>query len=107
MRPENESVEALDLLIDELQQRSVAGASRDAQIDPEIARVLQELRLLATDTPIRPGFEAELRRRLADQADARVTPRALASQEAQRRELLAALRTPIVTTSMAGQVTGF
>jgi signal transduction histidine kinase len=36
-----------------------------------------------------------------------VAPRALASQEAQRRELFAALRTPIVTTSMVGLVTGF
>jgi PAS domain S-box-containing protein len=35
------------------------------------------------------------------------TPTALASQEAQRRELFAALRTPIVTTSMSGRVTGF
>lgn len=34
-------------------------------------------------------------------------PRALASQEAQRRELFAALRTPIVTTAMSGRVTGF
>ena len=31
----------------------------------------------------------------------------LGSQEAQRRELFAALRTPIVTTSMSGRVTGF
>jgi signal transduction histidine kinase len=31
----------------------------------------------------------------------------LASQEAQRRELFAALRTPIITTSMDGQVSGF
>jgi signal transduction histidine kinase len=35
------------------------------------------------------------------------SPRALASQEAQRRELFAALRTPIITTSMNGRVTGF
>jgi signal transduction histidine kinase len=35
------------------------------------------------------------------------TPRALASQEAQRRELFAALRTPIITTAMSGRVTGF
>ncbi|MBV8718278.1 MAG: hypothetical protein JO020_06680 [Chloroflexi bacterium] len=35
------------------------------------------------------------------------SPRALASHEAQRRELFAALRTPIVTTSMTGRVTGF
>ena len=35
------------------------------------------------------------------------TPRALASQEAQRRELFEALRTPIITTSMTGRVTGF
>jgi PAS domain S-box-containing protein len=34
-------------------------------------------------------------------------PRALASQEAQRRELLEALRTPIVVTSMSGRITGF
>jgi PAS domain S-box-containing protein len=33
--------------------------------------------------------------------------RALASQEAQRRELFSALRTPIVTTAMSGRVTGF
>jgi signal transduction histidine kinase len=31
----------------------------------------------------------------------------LASQEAQRRELFAALRTPIITTSLSGAVTGF
>ena len=35
------------------------------------------------------------------------SPRALASHEAQRRELFAALRTPIVTTSLNGRVTGF
>jgi signal transduction histidine kinase len=35
------------------------------------------------------------------------SPRALASHEAQRRELFAALRTPIVTTSMSGRITGF
>ena len=36
-----------------------------------------------------------------------VTAQALASQEMQRRELFAALRTPIVTTSISGRVTGF
>ncbi|MBV9597752.1 MAG: PAS domain-containing sensor histidine kinase [Chloroflexi bacterium] len=36
-----------------------------------------------------------------------LAPRALASHEAERRELFAALRTPIVTTSMSGRVTGF
>ena len=36
-----------------------------------------------------------------------VTPRALAFEEAQRRELFAALRIPIVTTSMSGRITGF
>ena len=35
------------------------------------------------------------------------SPRAIASQDALRRELFAALRTPIVTTSMSGRVTGF
>jgi signal transduction histidine kinase len=35
------------------------------------------------------------------------SPRALASHEAQRRELFAALRTPIITTSLSGRVTGF
>jgi signal transduction histidine kinase len=39
--------------------------------------------------------------------DELITPQALASQEAQRRELFAALRTPIITTSMSGHVTGF
>src|ERR1700694_3652281 len=34
-------------------------------------------------------------------------PAALASQEAHRRELLEAIRTPIVTTSLAGRITGF
>jgi PAS domain S-box-containing protein len=34
-------------------------------------------------------------------------PRALASREAHRRELLEAIRTPIVTTSLSGRVTGF
>jgi PAS domain S-box-containing protein len=33
--------------------------------------------------------------------------RALASQEAHRRELLEAIRTPIVTTTLAGRITGF
>jgi PAS domain S-box-containing protein len=36
-----------------------------------------------------------------------VTSRVLASQEARRRELLEAIRTPIMTTSMNGRVTGF
>jgi signal transduction histidine kinase len=36
-----------------------------------------------------------------------VTPLALASQEASRRELLEAIRTPIVTTSMSGRITSF
>src|SRR5258708_24465179 len=36
-----------------------------------------------------------------------LAPEALASQEAQRRELLEAIRTPIITTSLAGRVTGF
>jgi PAS domain S-box-containing protein len=34
-------------------------------------------------------------------------PRALASQEAHRRELLEAIRTPIVTTALSGRITGF
>jgi PAS domain S-box-containing protein len=34
-------------------------------------------------------------------------PRALATQEAQRRELFEALRMPIITTSMSGRITGF
>src|SRR5579859_4528139 len=34
-------------------------------------------------------------------------PTALASQEAHRRELLEAIRTPIVTTSLGGRITGF
>jgi signal transduction histidine kinase len=33
--------------------------------------------------------------------------RTLASQEAQRRELLEAIRTPIITTSLTGRITGF
>ena len=36
-----------------------------------------------------------------------LAPRTLAFREAQRRELLEALRTPIVTTSLAGRITGF
>jgi len=36
-----------------------------------------------------------------------VTARSLAFEEAQRRELFAALRTPIVTTAMSGRITGF
>ena len=36
-----------------------------------------------------------------------LTPQALASQDASRRELLEAIRTPIVTTSMTGRITGF
>jgi signal transduction histidine kinase len=36
-----------------------------------------------------------------------LSPRGLAAEEAQRRELFAALRTPIITTSMTGEVTGF
>src|SRR5579859_5498038 len=34
-------------------------------------------------------------------------PAALASQEAHRRELLEAIRTPIVTTTLGGRITGF
>jgi PAS domain S-box-containing protein len=40
-------------------------------------------------------------------ADGALGPRALASQEAHRRELLEAIRTPIVTTSLSGRITGF
>ena len=36
-----------------------------------------------------------------------LAPRALASQEAHRRELLEAIRTPIVTTTLTGHITGF
>src|SRR5919197_4539484 len=36
-----------------------------------------------------------------------LAPRTLAFQEAQRRELLEAIRTPIVTTSLSGRITGF
>ena len=36
-----------------------------------------------------------------------LAPRTLALREAQRRELLEAIRTPIVTTSLAGRITGF
>jgi signal transduction histidine kinase len=36
-----------------------------------------------------------------------LTPRALALQDTQRRELFAALRIPIITTSMSGQVSNF
>ena len=36
-----------------------------------------------------------------------LAPRTLAFREAQRRELLEALRTPIVTTSLGGRITGF
>jgi signal transduction histidine kinase len=49
-----------------------------------------------------PGVEAGLHG-----VSAAVTARALAADEAQRRELFAALRTPIVTTSMSGRITGF
>ena len=36
-----------------------------------------------------------------------LTPRALASQEAARRELLEAIRNPIMTTLLSGRITGF
>jgi PAS domain S-box-containing protein len=36
-----------------------------------------------------------------------VAPSTLASQEAQRRELLEAIRTPIITTTLNGRITGF
>jgi signal transduction histidine kinase len=46
--------------------------------------------------------------RAADEAAPNAfSARALASRDALRRELFAALRTPIVTTSMSGRVTGF
>src|SRR5690348_6407253 len=51
------------------------------------------------------AFEAS---RAADDAGPNTfSPRAIASQDALRRELFAALRTPIVTTSLSGRVTGF
>ncbi len=43
----------------------------------------------------------------ADADEPNLTPGELASQEAQRREVFAALRTPIITTSLSGAVTGF
>jgi signal transduction histidine kinase len=36
-----------------------------------------------------------------------LAPRVLASQEAHRRELLEAIRTPIITTALSGRITGF
>src|SRR5438445_8794689 len=36
-----------------------------------------------------------------------LAPKTLALREAQRRELLEAIRTPIVTTSLGGRITGF
>ncbi|HEY0582709.1 MAG TPA: ATP-binding protein [Chloroflexota bacterium] len=36
-----------------------------------------------------------------------LAPRTLASQEAHRRELLEAIRTPIITTTLSGRITGF
>ena len=42
-----------------------------------------------------------------DADEPNLTPRALASQDAQRRELLAALRTPIVSTDLSGRITNF
>jgi signal transduction histidine kinase len=42
-----------------------------------------------------------------DADEQNLTPGELASQEAQRRELFEALRTPIITTSLSGAVTGF
>jgi PAS domain S-box-containing protein len=36
-----------------------------------------------------------------------LAPRVLASQEAHRRELLEAIRTPIITTTLSGRITGF
>src|SRR5579859_3256864 len=36
-----------------------------------------------------------------------LTPRTLAIREAQRRDLIEAIRTPIMTTSLGGRVTGF
>src|SRR5579871_2496680 len=42
-----------------------------------------------------------------DADEPNLTPRALASQDAQRRELLAALRAPIVSTDLSGRITNF
>jgi PAS domain S-box-containing protein len=42
-----------------------------------------------------------------EEGDNDLAPRALASQEAQRRELLEAIRTPIITASLNGRITGF
>ena len=52
--------------------------------------------------PLKP-CAGQLRLRL-NGVPAALTPRALAVQEAQRRELFAALRMPVITTSMSGQV---
>jgi PAS domain S-box-containing protein len=61
--------------------------ARSGRVVPEVARTADE----ASMTGDRGGL----------------TPKALASQEAHRRELLEAIRTPIVTTSLNGRVTSF
>lgn len=43
----------------------------------------------------------------AAMATSALTPRALASHEAQRRELLEAIRTPIILTDLSGRITSF
>jgi signal transduction histidine kinase len=69
MRPEHASAEAIDHLTDELQHQSVGGTRGHADVDPEIAQLVEELHLLAIDTPVRPNFVHELERRLERQID--------------------------------------
>ena len=134
MSPENEPFEALDRLVDRLQHGDPAADTSYADVDLQTANVVRELWLLASDTPIPQDLVQKLERRLTKQIESRVTPRpqepgaesrspddgprgarsdpsiaprALAAQETERRELFDALRTPIVTTSMSGRVTGF
>ena len=51
MRPEHEPAEALNHLLDELQHQSVGGARGHVDVDPETAQLVEELHLLAIDTP--------------------------------------------------------
>lgn len=51
-------------------------------------------RVMPDDAPVPGGPES-------------LAPRTLASQEAHRRELLEAIRTPIITTTLSGRITGF
>jgi two-component system, OmpR family, response regulator VicR len=72
----DEPADALDRLLDRLQHHDPDIGARQASVDPDTAKVVQELYLLATATSVLEGFTRELENRLALEPERLITGQA-------------------------------